>query len=266
MKLTIVSDLHLESDPYFTLWKGPDVKERTLILAGDIIPLTYIVDDSDSIFGEQGIKFFNTICKNFKHVVYVPGNHEYYHGDINILDDKFRIAIKQHKWDNLHYLNENCITLDGQKFIGCALWTDINNEDPIAMSFEYKNMADYYAIRSGDNPFTPTMSVGIHKSHLRFIKRNLEEGAIIVTHYPPSEQSIAEKFKGNKLNPFFYNNLDDLVIRSKAKMWIHGHTHSHMDYKIQNTNIICNPKGYFNPYKYDEPENPYYDDTRIFEV
>ena len=266
MKLTIVSDLHLESDPYYKIWTGEDSSDRTLVLAGDIAPLIYLTTNCDSIYSKNIINFFNHISDRFKNIVYVPGNHEYYYGNIYSLDDQFRKAIIENKWNNIHYLNCDHVELDGKRFVGCTLWTSVYDENPIAMAVDYKMMADYKCIVRNGKPLRPVHTVAIHKEHLRFLKRTIQEGDIVITHYPPSEQSISFKFKGNRLNPFFYNSLDDLIIGSKAAMWVHGHTHVHMDYKINNTHIICNPKGYFNPYKYDSPENPYYDDTRIFEI
>jgi hypothetical protein len=32
----------------------------------------------------------------------------------------------------------------------------------------------------------------------------------------------------------------------QIKYWIHGHTHTHFDYKIGECRVICNPRGYPN--------------------
>ena len=30
----------------------------------------------------------------------------------------------------------------------------------------------------------------------------------------------------------------------RAAVWIHGHTHTSFDYRIQGTRVVCNPRGY----------------------
>jgi predicted phosphodiesterase len=55
--------------------------------------------------------------------------------------------------------------------------------------------------------------------------------------------------------------LDELVARSGAALWIHGHTHVSQDYRIGNTRVICNPRGYAG---YEL--NPAFDPRLIIEV
>ena len=38
--------------------------------------------------------------------------------------------------------------------------------------------------------------------------------------------------------------MDVVVEKSEAKLWIHGHTHDNMEYSIDKTQVICNPRGY----------------------
>ncbi len=47
---------------------------------------------------------------------------------------------------------------------------------------------------------------------------------------------------------------------SGVKLWVHGHIHKQSDYKIKDTRIICNPRGY--P---DEP-NPHFDPSLVVEI
>ena len=53
----------------------------------------------------------------------------------------------------------------------------------------------------------------------------------------------------------YASHLDDFVAESGALLWIHGHLHTQKDYKIGNTRVICNPRGY--P---DEPNNDFMQD------
>jgi len=44
----------------------------------------------------------------------------------------------------------------------------------------------------------------------------------------------------------YASNLKELIIRYKPLYWIHGHIHTPARYKIDQTEIICNPHGYIN--------------------
>jgi hypothetical protein len=52
-------------------------------------------------------------------VIYVPGNHEFYHRDIALIDE-----LKIQAPDHIHVLNNDQVIIDGVRFLGCILWTD----------------------------------------------------------------------------------------------------------------------------------------------
>jgi len=255
--IRILSDLHLEAHPSYVPTVMKNEKKQTLVLAGDIAPYVTL----DDYFRDS---FFAPLSERFKHIIFVPGNHEYYHGDINKGDEKITSYLSE--WKNFHFLNGDVIELDGIKFVGCTLWTDIDNANPLAILDGAKMMADYSAIHCGNHLLTPGETIYINKTHAKFLHENVDENCVVITHHPPSYQSIHEKFKGSPLNPFFYNDLDNFILDRQPKLWIHGHTHCSMDYSIENTIVLCNPKGYFNPYSYAEPENPYFEDTLTVEI
>jgi hypothetical protein len=46
------------------------------------------------------------------------------------------------------------------------------------------------------------------------------------------------------LNTAFVSGLDDFVGESGVPLWIHGHTHHCVDYKIGKTRVFSNQRGY----------------------
>ncbi|MFW6247028.1 MAG: hypothetical protein ACOC22_02535, partial [bacterium] len=48
----------------------------------------------------------------------------------------------------------------------------------------------------------------------------------------------------SRFNTLFRNNWIDLIEKYSPNYWIFGHTHTHHDYNINNTRLICNPMGY----------------------
>ena len=67
---------------------------------------------------------------------------------------------------------------------------------------------------------------------------------VVITHWPPTKEAIHPSFEGDKLNPYFNNDREDLVRQVGAKLWISGHTHEPFDYEIGPTRCIGNPAGY----------------------
>jgi Icc-related predicted phosphoesterase len=65
-----------------------------------------------------------------------------------------------------------------------------------------------------------------------------------MTHFPPILQSEHPKYAGDPYNPYFVNDLPDLVRELKPKLWVHGHTHSAFDYEFEGVRVVCNPIGY----------------------
>ena len=37
-----------------------------------------------------------------------------------------------------------------------------------------------------------------------------------------------------------------LIEERQPALWVHGHTHDSCDYRVGNTRVICNPRGYEN--------------------
>jgi len=100
-----------------------------------------------------------------------------------------------------------------------------------------------------------THTAGIHHKSINWLKQEVEkyrnQKLVIVTHHAPSMLSVPEHYKEEILSAAYASHLDEFVANSGAKLWIHGHTHTPFDYKIGDTRVICNPRGYC-PYEPNE--------------
>ena len=109
MKLLILSDLHLESEP-FELPQGVDFD--VAILAGDIArPGRLGVNWARSEIGPGTLK----------PVLIVPGNHEYYS---TIMETELRLMRQYCEGTNVQVLDGDEVVIGGVRFLGCTLWTD----------------------------------------------------------------------------------------------------------------------------------------------
>jgi hypothetical protein len=65
-----------------------------------------------------------------------------------------------------------------------------------------------------------------------------------VTHHLPSLNSVAPRYAGHPLNPFFVCDLAELILSRRPRFWFHGHTHTSARYQLGASTIACNPFGY----------------------
>ena len=72
---------------------------------------------------------------------------------------------------------------------------------------------------------------------------------VVVTHWPPTRGAMHPKFEGDRLNPYFYNDHEQLVREVGAQLWVSGHTHEAYDYEVGGTRCIGNPSGYTGEYR-----------------
>lgn len=236
MKILFASDLHLEF-PTNTLPPLPNEDDYDVVVLG-----------GDIAMGMHGVvwalRAFN------KPIIYIPGNHEYYHNNIVALDNAMAERA-QMEGDRLHVLAPGSVTIDGTTFVGATLWSDLS--DPVNdMMFE-KSISDFYLIKTGDNErWTAASHRDTHRAEKEYIDTVLELGCdpaktVVITHFLPSEMCTHPKFAGSNLNLYFASSCDNIMFDRKPPIWIFGHTHSVMDITHpSDTRMISNPFGYPN--------------------
>jgi Icc-related predicted phosphoesterase len=232
MRLWIISDLHLEFGP-LTL---PEVQADVVVLAGDV---------------HVGTKGLDWCRKQFPEmpVIYVPGNHEYYGAAIPKLTEKLR---QEAAGSQVFILDDEGLEIGGVTFLGTTLWTDFRLQgDPLVSSREADAvMNDYRRIRVSPSyrRLRPADTLARHQKSRRWLMLQLAERApgpvVVVTHHAPSALSYGNHQSLDLVSAAFASRLDDLVVRSRAALWVHGHIHQAADYCLGDTRVLCNPRGY----------------------
>jgi len=239
MKIRLMSDLHLE----FTGFKfdhiyvpRDDDHETTLLLSGDIS------------IGMTAVPFVEEMCKHFKYVILICGNHEYYHYEF----EKVNKDWQEYSWDvapkNFYFLYNDYIVLDGVRFLGGTMWTDFGHESELVMGYADIHMNDYGMIRLNGLAMTPKYILNEHKKFTAFLQEKFDEEfigpTVVMTHHSPGN---AVRRRGRRVmdDDFYFADIEYYIgSEDKAVLWVHGHTHRNWDYKINNTRVVCNPFGY----------------------
>jgi hypothetical protein len=248
MRVRAVSDLHLE---FCDQGHGiPDLGSgEILILGGDILCARHFKTDGPhhKVYDD----FLQKCVKNFDEVLYVAGNHCFYGYNY---EGTWKV-LKEHLPSSIHLLENDFVKIKDVIFLGCTLWADFRNENPLEMMEAARFMNDYHTIRIGSNyrKLRPEDTLSFHKKSREFLEEKVEEfkdyKIWICTHHAPSYESIHEKYKNNSLNGAFASNLDDFILSNpQIKYFSHGHTHESFDYMIGQCRVICNPRGYYSGY------------------
>jgi predicted phosphodiesterase len=253
MRLQIVSDLHLGLAPC----EIPDTGADLLILAGDIHR------PREALLWAAALN---------RPAIYVAGNHEYYGSNILATN---RLLHELSRGSAVTVLDCEEKRMDDVRLLGATLWTDFRiagegarreqaMDDAVRFSRDFSRIA----IDEDQNEiFTPSHCAALFERHASWLGARLAEPfdgvTVVVTHFAPSRGSIAPRFAGSPLNACFIADLEALVARSGAALWIHGHTHDSFDYRLGGTRVLANPRGYV---RNGKAENPRFDPGLTVEV
>lgn len=266
MKIYVTSDIHLEFGD--CMIKNEDNAD-VLILGGDIMIAQDLHDHPENahyvqaeimdMMGarqKQALRFREFLQRasfQFPHVIYVAGNHEFYHGKWPIGLQYLRDECA--KFPNVYFMENDCRTIDNVTFIGSTLWTDMNRGDPLTLHAVADMMNDFRIIRNSDLGYTklrPAHVAQAHKKSVGYIRQIIEgrfdEKFVVAGHMAPSRMSTHPRYADQHLmNGGYSSSLDEFILdHPQIKLWTHGHTHEDFDYMIGSTRIVCNPRGYVN--------------------
>ena len=116
MKIQYMSDLHLElyDNSRYIKAKGVGANGDVLVLAGD----TFYLKDTTTPQKD----FLDWVSKNFRQVLMVPGNHEFYgNGDVTEHGDSWQWMFRE----NVGYYYNKVVRIDDVDFILTTLWSRI---------------------------------------------------------------------------------------------------------------------------------------------
>lgn len=246
MRIQVLSDLHLEFGGAGVppLAPGADI----VVMAGDLAPARRF-----------STRLMRRAWKAARHILYVPGNHEYYGS--NIADAQHILALDC-SGCSVTLLDTEAVTIDSIRFIGATLWTDFRlfgeAREPDAHRAAVEGLNDFRgSIRGagrGDfktrQDFTTRDAAQRHAAERAFIEEELEQAAkdgletVVVTHHAPSPRSIHPRFADDPLVPGYASDLEVVIEHFQPALWVHGHVHQAVDFRIGRTRVLANPRGY----------------------
>ena len=237
MQIHLMSDLHLEFGGKVHL-TGGDV----LILAGDIFIASHFKKSEASPYHAIAITyddFMNEAFKLYSVIIMVMGNHEHYSGEFTESAKLIRA-----RYPGLILLDNEFVELEGQRFFGGTMWTDMNAHNPLVMMRARDSMNDFKVIKNRHIKFLPRDSIESHRSFMYALNESYTPGMVVISHHAPSWQSLDPRYAGDALNSCYATDLNHWILDKDIKAWCHGHLHNSSDYMIGETRVLCNPRGY----------------------
>jgi hypothetical protein len=275
VKIQYLSDIHLETHnntPKSIFAEILKPSAPYLALCGDIgYPGTQLYEP-----------FLEYCSKNFEHVFYIAGNHEYYNDmkaikylktkqfiERSMPDEELRRisarfpretpadrvkAIREicSKYSNIHFLDKETFQIPNTDIVvvGCTLWSKLDIAPVMLPQFN-----DFHRIcQDKDTLLKPVTYDDWNEEHVDFLGAALSKlrsespnlKVVVLTHHCPTYDIIIEKYAEDpdNLNSFFANK--DLVspFGKNVKAWICGHTHGCKTINVDGTIVATNTFGY----------------------
>jgi predicted phosphodiesterase len=247
MYIRIISDVHTEfmlDSSQFEMEELNEDNNTILIIAGDFG------------VGTSGVPAIRRLAKQFKHIVYICGNHEFYRHTIGITE--YEIQSELSDCENVHMLIGEYVEIDNIRIWGHTFWTSMDDgaSGDRWFFFDYikQYMNDFKVIsRMNESTgkavrFTPDTAyyyyVKAKEKLTEFLNLDWAGHNVVVTHHAPSYKSVDNMYAGERSNPAYCSRLDDYIKKHNIALWIHGHMHTSKDYMIGDTRVICNAYGY----------------------
>jgi len=231
MRIHILSDLHLE----FGSFTPPDAHADLVVLAGDVD------------IGVKGVRWAKQAFPQVP-VIYVPGNHEYYRQAFPSLLEKLHAEAHG---SSVRVLERDAVEISGITVLGCTLWTDfaLHGDSLIGERIAASVMTDYKLIRVSPHyrRLRPRDTASVHRASVDWLRNEAaaQRGRqIMVSHHAPSALSLSQEERVDLASAAYASNLESLIQDLRPALWVHGHLHHRCDYRVGETRVICNPRGY----------------------
>jgi predicted MPP superfamily phosphohydrolase len=230
MRLQLISDLHTEflTGRELSVIQSLPIEKNLdfLVVAGDLV-----------IPGYQGstltTSIFGVLSEMARYVIYVTGNHEYYNGSKEWTEDKLKSAMEDFR--NIHWLNNEELTLDGVHFVGGSMWYPVGD-----------GLNALYAKMVSDSSQIANFNWAERENRIfnLIVDSKATPDTIVVTHHMPHSMTTPPEFKNSLINRFFVSNQQHTMMTRRPKLWLFGHTHTEFDGMYEATRLVCNPYGY----------------------
>lgn len=162
-------------------------------------------------------------------------------------EDPLTLYEIRRKMNDFRIVQDSSTPVTYKAFIPKDKPVGMTDEDWLQVPYEERYKPEFKT-RTGS--LSPETVVVEHKSFLNHLKAGIESRPemkwIVCGHHSPSKKSTKPFYERDTLiNGAYSSDLTEFILsHPQIKLWTHGHTHHEFEYKIGETTILCNPRGY----------------------
>ena len=249
-QIQYISDLHLEHHDKQN--QGYLIPSMFLKPSAPYLALCGDIGNPDLAAYEA---FLGWCSRSYTLVFLIAGNHEYYNyrspakGDMHTRKEKISRITAQFK--NVYFLDCSSyyIAEFNIRVLGCTLWSDTSSGDDAKIITYMNDARNILVDKDTETHLVPKRMTALFQEEKAWLLNQIQlakerkEEVLVLTHYLPSFQLIAEKYKDNPLNMCFASDCEDLL-QVPVKAWICGHSHTGVRKDINGVRCVMNPYGY----------------------
>jgi len=261
MKFQVLSDIHLEFPGVLDI-----IEETPPVLAPNLALLGDIGYPSKKEYQEFVLKQ----SKRFERVFLVAGNHEYYKGIYEDVNEE--IAKLCATTTNVFFMNKIDLWFEEENTVvlGTTLWSNIPEDVKDYAKFSCNDYRQIY-LRAGaeDTPekkrkLTPDDQNEWHKSDVEWLKTQIEKAkqknfkVVVFTHHAPTDKNTLLPEEQDQ--PFQYITMTNLehMLGDPVNLWCFGHSHRTSVQMLKGTKVASNQLGYVTMGEKDALFDPFF--------
>jgi predicted MPP superfamily phosphohydrolase len=266
IRILYMSDLHIEMERWRLSvpgWAAFRARHKALAthpargpLLDQMGKVDLVVLAGDVHNGLRGMVYADQVARYLAApVVYLAGNHEFYHQNMDrLLPALSRAAAgTQGRVQFLENASAS-FTMNGERLhvLGCTLWTDyaLNGAPSLAMETAQARMNDHRFITSAAGVLRPRQALARHETSRLWLHTSLaqlrktEPGSriVIATHHAPSRAALGTRTGG--IAPAYGSDMLAEFTPYAPAAWIHGHTHYRHETVDHGITLVSAPRGY----------------------
>jgi len=136
----------------------------------------------------------------------------------------------------LHILNRSSVRIEDICIVGATLWSNPQCKiPPYIVRIHGMDTDKYKRYHLNDLSYIKKMTEYCHINKYRMI---------VVSHHPPSLQSLDGIKKKKNLSSLYATDLEHILNKEDMELWICGHTHRNMDFISKGgCRVLSNQKG-----------------------
>lgn len=225
--------------------RGPADDETVLLLAGDI----------GDVASDPYRRFLLAARSAYRHVLLVPGNHEYYTDgkrDMSVVKEHLARLTRD---TGVTLLDNADVVIRGVRFVGSTCWPLVPEAQLKVLRREGYGLVT--RITRDSHRMDHADFKRLHDEDINYLEKTIRlsrEPCVVVTHYPPSSAMLDDRFEHSPEIALHYNDsLIDKVAKTQGStpLWCCGHCHTSKRFWVRGMNTLlvanCVEGGQYDP-------------------